>query len=107
MPLAGMGLTDLQFLFGVLIPVVGTVDGKLNMEAMSPARLFMADDHWRLATLGAKRDPTSGLVVDETPPYARYHVNFNHVTPLGNAFTPEEFELRWYARTGSVACAQS
>jgi hypothetical protein len=67
-------LTDVQFLFGVLIPVVGTVDGKLNIEAMSLAPLFMADDDCRFATRGAKLGPTGGLVGDETPPYALKHV---------------------------------
>jgi len=101
--LAGAGLTDTQFLFGVLIPVFGLVDGKLNIEAMSPAPLFMADDDWRFATLGAKLDPSTGLVADETPPYARYPANLNHVTALGNPFAPSEFELRWY-RTGRCHC---
>jgi 5-methylthioadenosine/S-adenosylhomocysteine deaminase len=94
--LAGAGLTDAQFLFGVLIPVFGLVDGKLNIEAMSPAPLFIADDDWRFAMLGAKLDPSTGLVADETAPYARYPANFNHVTALGNPFAPSEFELRWY-----------
>jgi len=102
--LAGAGLTDTQFLFGVLIPVFGLVDGELNLEAMSPTPLFMADDDWLFATFGAKLDPSTGLVADETPPYARYAANFNHVTALGNPFAPSEFELRWYG-TGGVACA--
>jgi hypothetical protein len=55
--LAGAGLTDSQFLFGVLIPVLGIVDGKLNLEAMSPPPLLTAHDDWRLATIGATLDP--------------------------------------------------
>jgi hypothetical protein len=87
-----------QFLFGGLIPVFGLVDGTLNIEAMSPAPLFMLDDDWRLATLGAKLDPASGLVADDTPPYARYDANLNHVGAVGNPFAPAEFERRWYTR---------
>jgi len=64
----------------------------------------MADDDWRFAALGAKLDPSTGLVADETPPYARYTANFNHVTALGNPFAQSEFELRWYGTRG-VACA--
>jgi hypothetical protein len=94
--LAGTGLTDPQFLFGVLIPVFGTVNGKLNLEAMAPAPLFMADDDWRLATLGAKVEGTTGLTADNTPPYARYRANFNQVTALGNPFAPGEFEVRYW-----------
>ena len=110
--LAGAGLSDTQFLFGVLIPTFGLVDGKLNIEAMSPAPLFMADDDWRLATVGAKLDPGSGLVADETPPYSRYPANANQVTALGNPFTPSDFELRWYgllgvARAPELACDSS
>ena len=98
--LAGAGLTDTQFLFGVLIPVFGLVDGKLNLEGMSPAPLMMADDDWRFGTLGAKLDASSGLVADETPPYSRYPANFNQVTAFGNPFAPSEFELRWYGLLG-------
>ncbi len=94
--LAGTGLTDPQFLFGVLVPVFGTVDGKLNLEAMAPAPLFMADDDWRLATLGARVEGTTGLTADNTPPYARYRANFNQVTALGNPFAPGEFEVRYW-----------
>jgi hypothetical protein len=42
--------------------VFGLVDGKLNIEAMSPAPLFMADDDWRFATLGMKLDPSNGIL---------------------------------------------
>lgn len=110
--LAGAGLTDTQFLFGVLIPIFGVVDGKLNIEAMSPAPLFTADDDWRLATLGAKLDPDSGLSADETPPYSRYPANFNQVTAFGNPFAPSDFELRWYglhgiARAPEFVCESS
>ena len=100
--LAGAGLTDTQFLFGVLVPTFGLVDGKLNIEAMSPAPLFMQDDDWRLATLGARLDPESGLVADETPPYARYPANFNQVTAFGNPFAPADFERRWYGLLGTA-----
>jgi hypothetical protein len=105
--LAGAGLTDAQFLFGVLIPVFGLVDGKLNIEAMSPAPLLMADDDWRFATLGAKLDPATGLTNDETPPYARYPANFNHVTDFGNPFAPAEFELRWFGAPGRAGAAKT
>jgi hypothetical protein len=98
--LAGAGLTDTQFLFGVLIPTFGLIDGKLNIEAMSPQPLFMADDDWRFATLDARVDPENGLVADETPPYRRYPANFDHVTALGNPFDESDFELRWYTPRG-------
>jgi len=99
--LAATGLTDAQFLFGVMIPVIGLVDSKLNIEAMSPAPLFMADDDWRFATLGVMRDPNSRLTADDTPPYAPYPANVNHVTAFGNPFAPPEFELRWYGVRGA------
>ena len=44
-----------QFLFGVLIPVLGLVDGRLNIEAMSPAPLLMIDDHWKFADAFERR----------------------------------------------------
>ena len=95
----GAGLTDPQFLFGVLIPAFTVVNGRLNIEAMSPAPLFTVDDDWWLATLAANVDPTSGLVADDSPPYRRYPANFNHVTALGNPFSAEDFE-RLYAPRG-------
>jgi hypothetical protein len=104
--LAGAGLTDSQFLFGVLIPVLGIVDGKLNLEAMSPPPLLTAHDDWRLATIGATLDPATGLTADATPPYQRYRANFNQVTALGNPFAPAELELRYYVRNGKVQCAR-
>jgi cytosine/adenosine deaminase-related metal-dependent hydrolase len=96
--LAGTGLTDTQFLFGVLVPTFGLVDGKLNIEAMSPQPLFMADDEWRFATLAARVDPVSGLVAGETPSYRPYPANFNHVTPLGNPLDFPTLERGWFAR---------
>jgi cytosine/adenosine deaminase-related metal-dependent hydrolase len=98
----GSGLNDTQFLFGVLIPVLGLVNGKLNLEAMSPAPLLMIDDDWRFATLGAQLDSVSGLVVDDNPPYARYRANLNQVTLLGNPFESEAVERRWYAAHGAA-----
>jgi hypothetical protein len=65
---------------------------------MSPPPLFMVDDDWRFATLGAKVDPITRLAIDETPTYAPYLANFNHVTPLGNFLAASEFEKRWYTR---------
>jgi hypothetical protein len=64
--------------------------------------LFTIDDDWRLATLGAKLDPSTGLVADDTPPYARYHANLNHVGSLGNPLAPGDFERRWYSRLRTV-----
>jgi len=55
--------------------------------------LFMADDDWRFATLGAKLDPSTGLVADETPPYARYPANFNWEV-LGRGTTSSQDEVR-------------
>ena len=103
----GSGLTDSQFLFGVLIPVLRLVDGRLNIEAMSPAPMFMIDDDWKLATLGAKLDSASGLVADSSPPYAKYRANLNHVTLLGNPFAPEAFERRWYTARGKAVSGMS
>jgi hypothetical protein len=99
---AGAGLNDAQFLFGVLIPAFGLVDSRLNIEAMSAAPLFTVDDDWRLATVGAKIELATGLVADDTPPYARYRANSNHVGPAGNPFAPAEFETRWYSKRGNV-----
>jgi 5-methylthioadenosine/S-adenosylhomocysteine deaminase len=99
---AGIGLTDQQFTFGVLIPFFGTVAGSVNLEAISPAPLFMADDDWRLATLDARVDPVDELTADVTPPYARYPTNFNHVSPLGNPLSADAFEQRWYRSPGCL-----
>jgi len=83
------GMTDPQFLTSVLIPFFGAVDGKVNLEAVSPPPLFVADDDWWRATLAA--------AIDSTPPYGRYPANANHVTVLGNPFEPEAFDERWYS----------
>jgi cytosine/adenosine deaminase-related metal-dependent hydrolase len=101
--IAGAGLSDAQFLFAVLIPTFGAVGGALNIEAMSPVPLFTIDDDWRLATLGVKLDPLTGLVADDTPPYAPYDSNLNHAGALGNPFESAAFERRWYSKHG-LAC---
>jgi hypothetical protein len=101
----GAGLTDAQFLFGVLIPAFGLVNGALNIEAMSPPPLFVIDDEWRLATLGARLDPATDFVAADTPPYAPYRANLNHVGSQGNPLSPSEFELRWYVRR-PVSCRE-
>jgi cytosine/adenosine deaminase-related metal-dependent hydrolase len=101
--IAGAGLSDAQFLFAVLIPTFGAVGGALNIEAMSPVPLFTIDDDWRLATLGVKLDPLTGLVADDTPPYAPYDYNLNHAGALGNPFESAAFERRWYSKHG-LAC---
>ncbi len=94
----GSTLTDLQFNLFVLAYFFGlTPDGKVNLEAMTPPPFFTADDTWWLSTLGAKRDPLTGLTVDPIPPYRPYPANANQVGTSGNPFAPELFEQRWYS----------
>jgi hypothetical protein len=39
-------------------------------------------------------DPTTGLLADPTPPYARYQANLNHIGPLGNSSSRKETVMR-------------
>ena len=59
--------------------------------------LFTADNDWWFATLGAVRDPATGLTAVAVPPYKRYLSNPNQVTAAGNVLAPEELQARWYS----------
>jgi 5-methylthioadenosine/S-adenosylhomocysteine deaminase len=98
----GSSLTNAQFNFFVLLPAFGLPNGTINLEGMVPPPLFTVDDDWWLATLGARRDPATGLTADATPPYGRYLANANHVSAAGNPLAPLVFEGRWYAAGCSV-----
>jgi len=90
-------LPDLRFNF-ILVSLVGTPDGRVNLEAMTPPPLFTVDDDWWFATLASRRDPVSGLTADADPPYSPYLSNSNQDTALDSPFAAELFHNRWYGR---------
>ncbi len=94
-------LPDLTFSF-ILVNLVGTPDGRVNLEAMKPPPLFTADDDWWFATLASLRDPVSGLTADTNPPYAPYLSNSNQDTALGSPFAAKLFQNRWYGAACGV-----
>jgi hypothetical protein len=72
---------------GLLAANVGVLpDGSLNIERLQLAPLFAADDDFFGHLLRGELDPATGLLADETPPFALYPANLNQVGPLGNPF---------------------
>lgn len=91
-------MTDGQFRQFVLVPVAGTVGGKLNLERLMLPPLLTDDDDFFFDLLGARTDPATGLIDDPTPPFLLYPSNANHVTDGINPFAADMFEDRWYSR---------
>jgi 5-methylthioadenosine/S-adenosylhomocysteine deaminase len=84
--------TDAEFRSFVLEPVFGMANGRLNLEAITPAPPLTVDDHWWMTVLAARLDG-DGLPDDAQPPYLRYAANSNHAA-TGNAFAG--VEGRWF-----------
>ena len=72
----------------VLASRYGTVDGRVNLEAMELKPLLADDDDFFFAFLGGERDPT--------PPFKPYPANRSQVGRGGNPFAPAAFHGRWY-----------
>jgi 5-methylthioadenosine/S-adenosylhomocysteine deaminase len=87
-------MTDAQFRQFVLVPVAGTVDGRLNLERLRLPPLFTDDDEFFFDVLGARFDPSTGLLDDTNPPFQLYPSNASHLVDGVNPF--EELEARWY-----------
>jgi hypothetical protein len=62
-------MTDAQFLQLVLIPTVGTVGGKLNLERLALAYLFTVEDEFFFDVLGDRINAATGLIDHPTPPF--------------------------------------
>jgi len=89
-------MTDAQFRQFVLVPVAGTVNGRLNLERLELPPLLAEDDDFLFDVLGQRLDPATGLVADPTPPFLLYPANANHVVGGADPFSTESFEDRWY-----------
>jgi len=91
------GLTNTAFRDDVLAPLVGRVQGKINLGRISLSPLFTADDHFFFAVLGGRRT-AAGVPVDDAPPYRLYRANFNFIGRAGDPFAAKRFFGRWYRR---------
>jgi len=89
-------MSDEQFLQFVLIPIAGTIDGKLNAERVQLTPLLTDEDDFLFDVLGTRTEPASGLISDATPPFGLYLANFNQQSNGDNPFAPAAFEDRWY-----------
>jgi 5-methylthioadenosine/S-adenosylhomocysteine deaminase len=93
-------MTDAQFRQFVLVPVAGTVGGKLNLERLTLPPLLTDDDDFFFDVLGARIDPVTSTIDDPTPPFLLYPSNANHVIDGFNPFDADRFEERWYGLGG-------
>jgi hypothetical protein len=100
-------MTDAQFMQLVLIPTVGTVDGKLNLERLALSPLLTAEDEFFFDVLGDRVNPATGLPDDPTPPFKLYLSNENQLENGVDPFAPEAFEDRWYRRSCDPASSTS
>lgn len=89
-------MTDAQFRQFVLIPIAGTIDGKLNLERVQLTPILTDEDDFLFDVLGARTDPATGLISDVTPPFGLYSANFNQQSNGDNPFAAASFEDRWY-----------
>lgn len=96
---AAAGLSDAAFR-ALLVANFGMAGGRLNIEAMQLAPLLTDDDDWWLATTGAVTDEATGLVADDSPPYAPYPANLDQLGADGHPLEPARFELRWFDTPG-------
>ena len=92
-------MTDAQFLQFVIIPIADLVGGKINLERLTLAPLLTDEDDFFFDLLGAKIDPSTGLLDDPTPPFLIYRSNANQLQNGVDPFAPEAFEDRWYPLT--------
>jgi 5-methylthioadenosine/S-adenosylhomocysteine deaminase len=86
----GAPLTDAQFRDLGLVPVVGLVNGRINLEAIELTPVFTEHDDFLLKMLDAAPQ------LDFTPPFGLYPSNANHVGSEGNPLAAEKLEDRWY-----------
>jgi hypothetical protein len=90
-------MTDAQFTQLVLIPIAGLAPGnKLNLERLTLTPLLVDDDELFFDVLGARISPTTGLLIDATPPFLLYPSNINQLQDGDNPFAPDDYENRWY-----------
>ncbi len=89
-------MTDAQFMWFVLIPNAGLVNGKLNLEALTLAPLLENDDDFFFDVLGARFDAATHVIADPTPPFLLYPSNANQLVAGVNPFASDVFEDRWY-----------
>jgi len=89
-------MTDEQFMWFVLIPSAGLVNGKLNLEALTLAPLLENDDDFFFDVLGARFDAATHVIADPTPPFLLYPSNANQLVAGVNPFASDVFEDRWY-----------
>jgi len=89
-------MTDDQFRQFVIIPVAGTIDGKLNLEAIQLTPLLPDEDDFFFDLLGARIDSDTHLLSDSTPPYKLYPANANQMSNGTNPLAASRFEDRWY-----------
>jgi hypothetical protein len=103
-------MTDAQFMQLVLLPAAGlTPGGKLNLERLTLTPILEDDDELFFDVLGARISPTTGLLIDATPPFLLYPSNINqlqggvnHLHPMtmriaGIAFRSKPMPIRRYA----------
>jgi len=90
-------MTDAQFMQLVLIPTAGLAPGdKLNLERLTLTPILEDDDELFFDVLGARISPTTGLLIDATPPFLLYPSNINQLQDGENPFAPDDYENRWY-----------
>jgi len=90
-------MTDEQFVQLEIIPIAGLAQvGKLNLERLTLTPLLESDDEFFYDVLGARVDPTTGLLDDSTPPFMLYKSNENQLQDGVDPFAPANFEDRWY-----------
>jgi cytosine/adenosine deaminase-related metal-dependent hydrolase len=87
-------LTDAQFTLALAAQFGVTAEGRLNMEGLQLAPLFLADDDFAFHLLGG--DGVAGLIADPTPPFKLYPSNFNSIGALGNPYEASAFLDRYY-----------
>ena len=89
-------MTDAQFTQLVLIPIAGLAPGnKLNLERLTLTPVLVDDDELFFDVLGARISPTTGLLIDATPPFLLYPSNINQLQDGDNPFAPDDYENRW------------
>jgi len=94
-------LTDAQFRQLLVFFFHRTPNGRLNIEGVGLAPLFIEDDDFYFHDLEADVVAGSGLIADPTPPFGLYPSNFNPIQS-GNPFAADRYRNRYY---GGVAAA--
>jgi 5-methylthioadenosine/S-adenosylhomocysteine deaminase len=87
-------MTDAQFRQFVLVPVAGTVGGRLNLERLRLPPLLTDDDDFFFDVLGARLRPEDAILDDPTPPFQLYPSNASQVVEGENPL--EAIQARWY-----------